>query len=269
MATKKAEIAVREKSGGYPYHILATALKLGEAVKQHGGRNVPRAVLASELEMAEAGFGQLCASAKMFGIVEGTRDLSLTNEGHDYFFPIDDTSKRTAELEFLVAPPTFRSLIEQFDGKRIPSAALLTNVMQRQFRVPQSWAARAASIFNSTVTSLGVVDSAGFLRYGAHRHSAGQPRKEMQPPRTYSGEDKLDADSGVDAVVMQDGLPTHVIQAKSKVDDDGRSNVWTYCEAGGAVRLETSDPLPKALWERLKRYVDVLEPTELKQGDVQ
>lgn len=40
-------------------------------------------------------------------------------------------------------------------------------------------------------------------------------------------------------------------------------NVWVYRDAsGGAVRLETPDTLSKALWDRLKAYVEILKPDD-------
>jgi hypothetical protein len=40
------------------------------------------------------------------------------------------------------------------------------------------------------------------------------------------------------------------------------ANVWTYTEGGGAVRLETTESISFALWDRLKRYVEVLKPSK-------
>lgn len=37
---------------------------------------------------------------------------------------------------------------------------------------------------------------------------------------------------------------------------------WLYREAGGFVKMETSQELPRVLWERLVKYVAMLEPKE-------
>ncbi len=43
-------------------------------------------------------------------------------------------------------------------------------------------------------------------------------------------------------------------------------DTWLYREAGGSVRIETSNPLPRVLWERLVKYVAMLEPESIGAG---
>src|SRR5687768_772930 len=107
------------KTGGYPYHLLDSTLKLGEVLKRHGGRDVPKSVIGQELGLGPAGVYQLVSSAKSFGISEGSRDLSLTDAGHDYFFPTSAGSERQALLSFISNPPVFKALISQYDGNRL------------------------------------------------------------------------------------------------------------------------------------------------------
>lgn len=52
------------------------------------------------------------------------------------------------------------------------------------------------------------------------------------------------------------------LSGSGKYELASSSNHWVFSEAGGTVKLETPDPLPRALWERLKRYVDMLEPAK-------
>lgn len=37
-------------------------------------------------------------------------------------------------------------------------------------------------------------------------------------------------------------------------------NLFVHTEAGATVRCETSVPIPRFLWERLKAYVEMIEP---------
>jgi hypothetical protein len=39
-----------------------------------------------------------------------------------------------------------------------------------------------------------------------------------------------------------------------------RKTVWYY--DGGAYRVESPEPLPRATWEKLKRYIELLEPDD-------
>jgi hypothetical protein len=46
------------------------------------------------------------------------------------------------------------------------------------------------------------------------------------------------------------------------------TDTWLYREAGGSVRIETSNPLPRVLWERLVKYVAMLEPEPISPDRV-
>ncbi len=257
-----SKISVKKTGeGGYPYNTLKTCLGLGEVIRDHGGGELPKSVIASALKSSEAGMYQLASSAKTFGIAEGTRDLKLTEAGHDYFFPTRDDSERTALLTFIKSPPVFAKLIDRFDGKRLPGANLLSNLMQRECGVPASWSSRVANLFIKTLSDHGLIDSGGFLRYEAGLHHMNR----QQP----NGGAALDAakllldEQDTDDEPKQPNAQESTSKASSVRRDVGAAvgvNVWQFTEAGGTVRLETPDPLPKALWERLKRYVEVLEP---------
>jgi hypothetical protein len=176
-----------QDNGGaaYPYEGLSRCVKLGTIVRDHGGQDVPKAVIASEMGIAKDApvLYQVVASAKCFGIVEGSRGLSLTETARDYFFPQSENATRLAELRFFSTPKAFKLTIERFDGGKLPASSILANLMQRQFSVPKSWCGRTAGLFASGAADLGIIDPNGFLRYGVALHSAerGTQRNESQP----------------------------------------------------------------------------------------
>jgi hypothetical protein len=253
---KQDRDSAKRGDGGYPYHLLETALKVGEVIKSHGGRDVPKSVIAGELEMGESAFSQLCTSAKCYGIVEGLRDLSLSEGGHEYFFPTSAGSERRASLGFLATPPMFKAIIDKYDGNRLPTALLLGNLAHRHYGIPMSWSLRTIGFFLTAAGSLGIVDSGGFLRFGAALHQAARKDAANEPLTFSRAVDEL-------AKSPQPEVPLERTVARSV---SSNSNSWSYNEAGGTVHLETSDPLPKALWERLTKYVQMLEPTDGSQS---
>jgi hypothetical protein len=268
MAKKQATAIVESsRAGGYPYHLLPAAVKLGEAVRNHGARDVPRHVLAGELKMADAALNQLVASAKTYGMVEGSREVALTEAGRDYFFPTEDSIERRLMLEFFASPPVFKAAIDTYDGTRIPTTNVLANVFHRQHGVPQSWAGRAAQIFVSNATSLSIVDAAGVLRYKANLHSASRgqvPRQSGQA--SLFGVEQSHGPSQAGGAVE---IPNHYVMKAEPAHfgpaPQAKSNTWSWSEAGGTVVLQTSEPLPRALWQRLMRYVEVMEPIDNKE----
>jgi hypothetical protein len=256
---KKTKRKSPGEGGGYPYNSLGSCLKLAAVIKDHGGGELPKNVIAEAIGMGDnsPSFYQLCASTKGFGIIEGTRALKLTDLGHDYFFPTTESSARHALLWFIKTPAVFGKLIDRFDGKRLPGANLLANLVNREFGVPPSWAARTASLFISSLGDYELIDDGGFIRYGAAVHKAGRATAGVT---TENGSDTalLDQQAAATQSSLAGSMPSRSADSVSPVK--AGTNVWQFTEAGGTVRLETPDPLPKELWSRLKRYVNVLNP---------
>lgn len=260
----------QKREAAYPVAGLASCLKLGEALKELGGARtaISKSLLAQQLGMRGT-LAQLLGAAKAFQIIEGRGEYSLTEAGKRYFLPETESDKKLASLEFLAGPTAYKMLLDRFDGDRLPQTASLRNILARHGGVPTSWVNRVASIFITAVSELGLVDAQGFLRYKATKSRASQSKPEEPEhlrPQSPSGQ-----------TIYPDGIPTeerigtpalnlhnqlnfrHSIDAEKK---GPAGNVWIFSEEGGTVRLETPNPLPSALWKRLKQYVDVLEPAE-------
>ncbi|HEV2968834.1 MAG TPA: hypothetical protein VGY55_02520, partial [Pirellulales bacterium] len=225
-------------------------IEFAAVIKEHGGDRigVPRSTIAKELEKsgASSGFQLLAASAKIFGITEGHGDTRLTALARSYFFPTNERESRSAELAFMIEPPVFAELVKRLDGAKLPNTSILSNILS-QMGVTESWRMRAAQIFSSTAAELNVIDRLGFLRYEAACNAAALGEPRPQPPeRTNDNQN-----------ATQQTAPTH--EPEQRITAKG--NVWVYSEGGGTVRLETTDPLPRELWARLKRYVEVLNPS--------
>jgi hypothetical protein len=255
------------KNGGtregskYPFYVLSPCLKLAESVARHGGgsASVPKSLLSADLQAdsASSAFQSLVASAKTWGIVQGSTELQLTELGRSYFFPLTENDKRNSVLGFLVSPTAFRALVDQLDGKRLPSNDILGNQLGR-IGVPTSWRIRAAGIFVSAAKDLGVIDQNGFLRYAVEMHKA-KTTEERIPLAAEIGR------ANHEMIVAQTAQPvatgeTRQAPGPASTHITPGANVWVYSEGGGTVRLETPDPLPIELWKRLKRYVAVLNP---------
>jgi hypothetical protein len=263
MATKaKRPVATPSAPKKYPYNTLRQCMKLSAIVKEHGGdsASVPKSVIAQEMgtDQGSSMLSQLVASAKTYGIVDGLQELCLTELGREYYFPLSDDGKRSAELAFLAQPPAFEYLIKRFDGSRLPSPNILANELGRNCGVSESWRNRAASFFINTAQDLGVVDAGNFLRYAAAKHSA-----DSTAPHTSTDA----ADSGPITVAPE---TAHLHATKFSPDvrvgapvDSSKTTAWTH----GAIRVETPNPLTRQLWEKLQKYVELMEPDEqAKEG---
>jgi hypothetical protein len=274
MAKTKNDSELPRRETAYPYYPFRTSLKLAEAVKSCGGKRegVPKDVLADALKMGESSpsFAQVLASAKCFGMIEGRGSYRLTEDGVRYFFPTEDNESLKAKLSFFARPTAFRLLVDRFDGDRLPEAPVLANILLRHGKVPKSWVGRAASLFMDAVNELGLIDEGGRLRYAvalkkATRDSPVAPAAhEAFPEKVPFHQREIHEFARPTVRPGQSSDPQESSPAPatgSEPRPEYRTNVWSFREAGGMVRVESPDPLPRVLWERLKRYVDVLEPS--------
>jgi hypothetical protein len=243
----------------YPYYGYNASLGMASAVATLGGdRNeVAKKILAGHMQKAESSpsFTQLIASAKVFGMIEGWGSYKLTEHGKRYFLPSNDTDRAHAALSFFRSPLAFRRLIERFDGNPLPDVKTLENILRRdeESGVPKSWAERTAGIFRTAADQLGLIDAGGHLRYGAAKLSGRQvqDRRAEAAPQTNEPSSVAPESSGI-----RDAVSVEVMRPSPGM------NTWIFTEGGGTLKLETPDPLPKALWQRLQKYVEAIEPVK-------
>jgi hypothetical protein len=236
----------------YPYFNLSAALKIGAAVAESGGANLPisKSVLTAHLKESEksAVLQQRIASARCFGIIDGRNSFTLSDAGRRYYLPTSDTDKSFALLEFLATPPAFAEIIKRFDGTKLPSREILSNLIHREGRVPASWKDRIAAYFSSSAALAGALDAAGFLRFRALKERGLQ--KSTPEVSVASVEPNRTVASGQTTEIKRDfDVPTHI-----------DSNVWDFSFGGKTVRLVTPTELDKSLWEKLNAYVQLLKP---------
>ncbi|MGD0516317.1 MAG: hypothetical protein ABSA26_02170 [Thermoguttaceae bacterium] len=247
----------------YPFNTLRQCLRLGLIVKNNGGERagVPKSVIAQGLDMDQgsASFSQLAASSKTFGIVEGSSDLFLTELGREYYFQTSENGSKIAGIEFLSKPSAFEYLIKKFDGSRLPSSSIMGNLIGKYCGVPESWRTRAAQIFLSAASEVGVMDGNMCLRYASTKHklSVGNSQSALttaQNPSSISDQD-----------INLNNLPRTIIASTNSTapsTDNVNNNVWVFSEDGKTIRVETPDVLTLSLWQRLKSYIDILVPNE-------
>lgn len=233
----------------YPVNTFQNSLEVAKAVADSGGANtdVQKSVIAHALGSSDSSgaFIARIAAAKLYGMIEASRNgYRLTDYAKHYFFPSSESEKRTALLMMLKAAPIFAEIIKRFDGNKLPTPDLLSNVLLREFRVPDSWKDRVARFFMKAVSDAGVVDSQGFLRYSAARQSVDTM---PAPPSSHVA------------------TPTDLAEpapAPTTAPPRVGMNAWVFSLGGKTVRVETSDDLSPELWKKLDAYIQVLKPSD-------
>jgi hypothetical protein len=268
--TQKVDPSLRKK-GAYPYYLLSSSIKLGEVVWQSGGDRVgvPKSVVAAALNSDQGGsaFAQLVASAKCYGIVDGYTELVLTDLGRDYFMPMSDTAKRAAELSFLKQPPVYEFLISKFDGSTLPAPGILSNLLGREFGIPKSWSARVAQTFVTIASEIGVLDQGGRLRFHAAVHASGGGSRSDQAEGHEESHKQIQGSISVGSELTRGDVfysgpsATAFLPAGRRTVDplpNQTTTVWSH----EGLRVETPVKMTKVLWQKLTKYVALMEPTD-------
>jgi hypothetical protein len=243
----------------YPLYPLNLALLIGDAVKDLGGVNRPvsKSLLASHLntEVSQT-LTQRISAAKIYGIIQGRAEYVLTEIGKTYYFPAGDDDKRNALVAFFSNPPAFKRLIDRFDGQKIPSTEMLSNILLREIRVPGSWAERVAGFFLRGGEQVGALNESGILHLRALRHRTDVKREEEKPQPTSSDASPQD-------------FPGKELAQSQKRPEAARAGhvVWSYPWKGCYIRLETPENLSLPLWRKLRAYVELLKPFDETSDD--
>ena len=262
MTAKSTTISKRKVRAtvSYPYHTLSTCLEIAAGVKDigNGKKEVSRTLLASHLKLDEKSgdFAQKLASTKCYGLIDGRSDFKLTDLSMGLYFPTEDPERqrRTALLQAARNPGAFSALLEKYDGSKPPSQELMGNVLSQEMGIPESWKLRIATYFIKAMETAGAISSDGFLRHKA----------EMETVLSSTGQQRApDAISGIHGhAAKKPGLAEEQRRTSLPTDDIDQEGVivWKYPFKGKTLRIETPEDITHELWNKLKRYIEVLEP---------
>lgn len=249
----KNENKENEKGGGnYPYSPLAACVLIADAVKAIGNGKSPvsKASLASHLKEDErsAALSFKLASAKSFGLIDGRADFSLTETAKRYYFPTGESDKQNALLDFLESPAAFKTLIERFDGSKLPTQEIISNILHREAGVPQSWKDRVAGIFIRSAQFVAALDEQGHLRVKASRDGQIAASAAVNENQTS---------------VEERAVPPHPETIRYK-RVAGQINVapktWTFSDDNRTLWVETPRDLSAQEWEMLNQYIQLINP---------
>jgi hypothetical protein len=235
----------------YPYHSLELCIELAKAVREigNGRSDVTRSQLAHRLGLSEqsSDFAQKIASSKTYGLIDGRSSFHLTETSNQFFFPTDEgeEAKKLCLFRFLEAPGAFKALIERYDGSRPASLEIMANILGQSYGIPESWKSRVAAFFNRSAQYVGAMGADGFLRFKAQIDGIAT----SVPP----------ANSPVGAELPEKPLTPPLATGQNKQNQEGVI-VWTYPCAGKFLRVETPENMTKEIWDKLMKYIQVLEP---------
>ena len=262
MTTAKSETGAPQRAWvvkatvTYPYHPLELCIELAKAVREigNGRTEVTKSQLAHRLGVSEqsSDFAAKVASGKTYGLIDGRITLQLTEVARQYFFPTEegDHIKKRCLFKFFASPGLFKELIDLYDGSKPPSVQIISNLVGEKYGIPESWKGRIASYFLKSATYIGAMQPDGFLRFKAQLDGLVADSSDDPLPKDPSD---MVGDSSSNS-----GKVTASFEKERKPQQG--VIVWTYPCGDKMLRIETPENMTKEIWEKLNKYIQVLQP---------
>lgn len=144
-------------------------------------------------QLAKSGdFSAKIASTKTYGLIDGRGAFRLTDLSMGLFFPTTDpvAQRKIALLEAAGTPGAFASLLQRYDGSKLPAHELMGNVLSQQMGIPESWKVRVTTFFIKSMEFSGALGPDGFLRHGAELEKARQSLGSAPDPGAGGGREE-------------------------------------------------------------------------------
>lgn len=103
-------------------------------------------------------FYRRMVGAKLFGLLDTTQGVNLTNLALDYFKPTDEESKAKALVTAIKNVVGYQKILDRYSGKRLPpQLEILAHLIEREFNLAEDAAKICAAVFVSSVQRAGLV----------------------------------------------------------------------------------------------------------------
>lgn len=141
----------RERSTRYPGVSLAESLKLCESIDRLGLDGLAASEIASALgykNIKTNTFSARLSAARQFGLVNLTgKGYALTSSAREILHPVNPQDLPRLHRQALLKPPLYAELAERLEGRRVPDAEILGNVLYHNHQIIASAKRTAADAF--------------------------------------------------------------------------------------------------------------------------
>ena len=183
----------RERSARYPGATLEESLALCEAIDRMALDGLSAAAIAEGLGYSSIRtntFSAPLSAARQFGLLNLAGDgYRLTQLARSLLHPSDPAAVPQLRREALRKPPLYAELTARLDGKRVPDATVLGNVLYHHHQITARAKQAAAELFLESARFAGALGVDDVL------HAQGPPSPSSAPvpkPRTRSADVRLD-----------------------------------------------------------------------------
>ncbi len=142
-----------------PRYDLDSSLEVAQAIFDHGG-TVSGQTLAGLLKYGGTNNGAYLSrvgAAKAFGLIEGSSQaLHVTDLAQNILQPIYAEASDAYKLEAFLLVPLFNAVFSELEGKPLPEAAGLQNLLKNQYGVGDKQAPMAAARLRESAEQAGL-----------------------------------------------------------------------------------------------------------------
>jgi hypothetical protein len=164
-----------------PYYNLALSIELAKVIHVKGGGSCDRTQLAALLGykgIKNGSFLTRVAAAKAFGLVaQETDQLRLTPRGKTVSAPVTQAEADRAKIDAFLAVPLFKMVYDHCNGRPLPQAVGLKNLLTTEFQVVEDRAEPAVDVL------LDSAEEAGFFRVAGNRSQMVMPLASTAQPQ--------------------------------------------------------------------------------------
>lgn len=158
----------RFRSVAYPSYTIAYCVELTKKINTHFGAYTftSREDISKELQIPVGTLLMQLSSATQYNLLEmkSKEGYKPTDIFKKIYKPLNETEKKTAEIQALISPPLYLGLIEKFRGKQLPAVGGLAILLYRNYKVAEDASSKAARIFLENLEHLKVIDEENVLR---------------------------------------------------------------------------------------------------------
>jgi hypothetical protein len=149
----------------YPRASFAASYDLAAATYALGGKSDIEVVASSMGKKVTGSFQALFGAAVKFGLVSVSKGAIITTPLFKSIqLAYTDDEAKALKTEAFLSAPVFRGLAEKFDGMVIPSNAVLSKMLIKEYEVDDSIAPTVVNYFLDGAKALGILDSEGKIR---------------------------------------------------------------------------------------------------------
>ncbi len=168
----------RRRARSYPIHELQNSLEVASAIHKEGISGSINTVRLSGILRTtpdSSAYVMRLTSARKYGLTEGnsrSENIILTDRGRSAVAPSRPEEQRRALIEAALEPSLFYKFYDAYDGQKLPTDEMATNLLQRDFGIGSSLIQECLDVIKSNGYFVGLLGEVGRDVYvstsGAH-----------------------------------------------------------------------------------------------------